>query len=141
MALMPTLRRVLANLQEGLPTEAVRTDEPVPASAAFRQRMQAQAATDVWLQTLLPAVPAHLHAALQQCTALHEDAAPCITSLTALLEAVNQRHRSLRAMLDRGDLPATPADLALLNGLAELLTRLPQLAEPGGAGGIPPVAR
>lgn len=140
MALMPTLRRVLANLQEGLPAEAVRTDEPVPASAAFRQRMQAQAATDAWLQTLLPAVPAHLQAALQQCTALHEDA-PCITSLAALLEAVNQRHRSLQAMLDRGDLPVTAADLALLNGLAELLMRLPQLAEPGGAGGIPLVAR
>ena len=140
MALMPTLHRVLANLREGLLAEAVRTDELVPASAAFRQRMQAQAATDAWLQTLLPAVPAHLHAALQQCTALHEDA-PSITSLTALLEAVNQRHRSLQAVLDRGDLPATAADLALLNGLAELLTRLRQVAEPGGAGGNPPVAR
>lgn len=140
MALLLTLHRVLANLREGLPAEAVRTDELVPVSAAFRQRMRNQADTDAWLLTLLPAVPAHLHAALQQCTALHEDA-QSITSLTALLEAVNQRHRSLRAVLDRGDLPATAADLALHNGLAELLTRLHQLAEPGGAGGIAPVAR
>ena len=46
MALMPTLRRVLANLQEGRPADAVRTDEPVAADPAFRQRMQAQATTD-----------------------------------------------------------------------------------------------
>ncbi|GCL61180.1 hypothetical protein [Pseudaquabacterium pictum] len=140
MAFVPTLRRVLANLREGLPAEAVRTGEPVPASAAYRQRVQAQAATDAWLQTLLPTVPAHLHAALQQCTALHEDAPP-ITCLPALLETVTQKRHSLQAVLDRGDMPATAADLALLGHLSELLTRLPQLAEPGGAGGIPPGIR
>lgn len=140
MAMGATLRRVLANLREGRAAEAVRTGEPVPAGAAYRQRMQAQAATDAWLQTLLPAVPAHLHAALQQCTARHEDAPP-ITCLPALLEAVTQTRRSLQAVRDRGDMPATAADLALLDHLAELLARLPQLAEPDGADGIPPDRR
>lgn len=124
MALFPTLRRVLANLQEGRPAEAVRTDEPVAADAAYRRRMQAQADTDAWLQTLLPAVPAHLHSALQQCTALHEDAPP-ITSLPGLRDAVAARRRSLQAVLDRGDLPATAGDLALLDDLAELLRAIP----------------
>ena len=136
MALVPTLRRVLANLQDGLPADAVRTDEPVPASAAFRQRMQAQAATDAWLQTLLPTVPAHLHAALQQCTAVHDDS-PAITSLPGLLEELAQRRDSQRAVLDRAGLPGTAAELALLDSLAALLERLPRLAEPGGDGGIP----
>ena len=140
MALMPTLRRVLTNLQEGLPAEAVRTDEPVAANAAFRQRMQAQAATDAWLQTLLPSVPVHLHAALQQCTAVHEDSPP-ITSLPGLLQELAQRRDSLRAVLNRAGLPGTAAESALLDGLAELLARLPRLAEPGGDGGIPPSIR
>ncbi len=139
MALMPTLRRVLANLQEGRPAEAVRADEPVPASAAFRQRMQAQAATDAWLQTLLPAVPAHLHSALHQCTAVHEDAPP-ITSLPDLLQAVAQRRDSLRAVLNHQARPDTLAELALVDGLAGWLDRLPQLEEPGSAGGVPPVS-
>ena len=139
MAWVATLRRVLANLRDGQPADAVRTDEPQTASAAFRQRLQAQAATDAWLLTLLPAVPARLHAALQQCTALHEDAPP-ITSLPALREAVAQRRRSVQAVLDRGDLPATAADLARLDDLADLLVLLPQRAEPGGATGILPTS-
>jgi hypothetical protein len=140
MALFPTLRRVLANLQEGRAAEAVRTGEPVAADAAFRHRMQAQAATDAWLQTLLPAVPVHLHAALQQCTAVHGDAPP-VTSLPGLLAELAGRRDNLLAVLDRGGQQPTAAEQALLDDLAELLAWLPGLTEPGGAHGIAPATR
>ena len=140
MGVGATLRRVLANLREGRPAEAVRTGEPLPASAAYRQRMQAQAATDAWLQTLLPALPTTLHSTLQQCTAVHDDAPP-ITSLADLLRALTERRESLRFMLSRGGLPATAADQALLDDLADLLARLPRLPEPGGAARIPLTTR
>lgn len=139
MALFPTLRRVLANLQEGRPAEAVRTDEPVAANAAFRQRMQAQGTTDAWLQTLLPAVPAHLHAALRVCTNVHDDSTP-VTSLPGLLQNVAQRRDRLSAELDRGGQPRTAEQQRLLDDLAELLTRLSLRVEPGAAAGIPPAS-
>jgi hypothetical protein len=137
MAMFPTLRRVLVNLQEGRPAEAVRTDEPVATDAAFRQRMQAQAATEAWLQTLQPSVPAHLHAALRVCTNVHDDTPP-VTTLPGLLQQVAQRRDSLRAELDRGGQPRTADQQRLLDDLAELLARLSPPVEPGAAAGIPP---
>ena len=135
MAGIATLRRMLAKLREGRPASAGRTDEPVLAGAAFRQRMQAQADTDAWLKPLLPALPAHLHAALRQCTAVQGDTA--ITTLPDLLQQVALRRDSLHAELGRAGLQRTAAEQALLDDLAELLARLPPLAEPGAAGGIP----
>jgi hypothetical protein len=136
MAVLPTLRRVLANLQEGRPADAVRTDELMAADPAFRRRMQAQAATDAWLQTLLPAVPAHLHAALRLCTNVHDDTPP-VTTLPGLLHQVAQRRDHLRAELDRGGQPRTADQQRLLDDLAELQARLSPPLEPGNAAGIP----
>lgn len=137
MAFFQTLRRVLANLQEGRPAEAVRTDEPVVADAAFRQRLHVQATTDTWLQLLLPALPAHLHAALLGAV-VHVDTP--VTTLPALLHRVAQHRDHLQAELDRAGLPCTAADQTLLDHLAELLVRLPDLAEPGAARSTPPRA-
>jgi len=140
MARFATLRRVLANLRDGLPAEAVRTDAPVPASAAYHQRLQAQAATDAWLQTVQPAVPAHLQAVLMQCTDVHDANCP-VTSLPGLQQAAAQRRAALLAELDRGGIPRTAAQQALLDDLAALLALLPQLTEYGPADLNPPATR
>lgn len=140
MALIPTLHRVLANLREGRPADAVRTDEAVPVHAAYRQRMQAQASSDAWLQTLLPALPVRLHEALRHCTNVHDASRP-VTSLPGLQQAAALRRHGLLAELDRAGLPPTAAQQALLDDLAALQALLPQLTEPGASDRIPSATR
>jgi hypothetical protein len=139
MALWQPLHRVLANLREGRPAEAVRTDEPVRASDAFRQRMQATAATDTFVECLLPALPPRLRPVLQAAIRVHDGRA--VTTLAGVIDRVVQYRDNLLRVQDRACLPFTPAQQAELDGLSELLQQLPALAEPGAVDATPTASR
>lgn len=125
MELMRTLRRVLANLRDGDDPAAVRIDIGSEPSTAYRERMDAVAQTDRYIDSLADALPESLRHALHQCVVHLQHP---LLDAQALAQHVQAHQYALRTALLRSDMTPSPSEAEHLERLATVQPLLERLA-------------